>query len=106
MPWSPTRELSHPLSNLKRGVNQPDDRTSNLTSYYLIDAMVWQGLGDIINRLRYKILGLDPITPTQAVGLTYELNIPHTYCWYVRAYNLPLHHLANGSAPRLTHRLE
>ena len=79
MPWSPTQEFPHPLANIKS--SESDTGVANYLSFLLIDAMIWQGLGDQINRFRYKDLGLEPIQPTQAPGIVHRLGIPHTYCW-------------------------
>ena len=79
MPWSPTREFPHPLANIDSP--EGDGNLANFLSFFLIDALIWQGLGDIINGFRRRILGLEPIDPTQAPGLMTRLKIPHTYCW-------------------------
>lgn len=52
-------------------------------SYFLVDAMIWQGLGDVINRFRCETLGLEAVNPSQAPGLMHRFRIPHTYCWFV-----------------------
>jgi hypothetical protein len=79
MPWLPTRELSHPLAIIN--APQADAKVANLLSFFLIDALIWQGLGDIINRFRTKVLDLEPVDPTQAPGFISRLQIPQTYCW-------------------------
>ena len=81
MPWTPTQDFPHPLANIKSA--KADTRMANFLSFFLIDAMIWQGLGDVFNRFRYKALGLEPIDPTQAPGLVHRFRVPHTYCWYV-----------------------
>lgn len=45
--------------------------------------MTWQGLGDVVNKFRRKVLGLEPVDPSWAPGMIARLQIPHTYCWYV-----------------------
>ena len=45
--------------------------------------MTWQGLGDIINLFRRKVLRLEPVDPSWAPGMIARMQIPHTYCWYV-----------------------
>jgi Glycosyltransferase family 28 N-terminal domain len=79
MPWTPTRDFPHPLASLN--AFEEDATMANFLSFFLIEAMIWQGLGDIVNRFRYKTLGLEQIDPTQATGLVERLHIPHTYCW-------------------------
>ncbi len=44
--------------------------------------MMWQGLGNLINRFRTKTLELEPISLLFAPGLLGRLKIPFTYCWY------------------------
>ncbi|KAK5093304.1 hypothetical protein LTR70_005020 [Exophiala xenobiotica] len=75
MPWSPTQEFPHPLANVRS--TEPEAKMANVLSYFLIDTMVWQGLGDIVNRFRYKILGLEPIDPTQAPSLLQRFHVPY-----------------------------
>lgn len=79
MPWSPTRELPHPLAIID--APQANAKVANLLSFFLIDALIWQGLGDIINQFRTKVLDLEPVDPAQAPGFISRLHIPQTYCW-------------------------
>lgn len=44
--------------------------------------MMWEGLGDLINRCRKKDLGLDPLDATQAPTMVHRLRLPFTYLWY------------------------
>ncbi|MCJ1468979.1 hypothetical protein MMC07_007610 [Pseudocyphellaria aurata] len=81
MPWSPTQAFAHPLANIKSTNENPT--LSNYLSYLLIDLMIWQGLGDVINRFRRKVLGLEALDSTWAPGMITRLGIPQTYCWYV-----------------------
>lgn len=80
MPWSPTQAFPHPLANI-----QSTDGTEigivNLLSYPLVEALVWQGLGDVINRFRRKVLNLSPIHMAFGPRLLGALRVPHTYCW-------------------------
>jgi hypothetical protein len=55
----------------------------NYLSYALLEAMTWQGLGDLINRMRGEQLGLSPLTATSAPGSIDRLKIPYSYVWYV-----------------------
>ncbi|KIW14656.1 hypothetical protein PV08_07440 [Exophiala spinifera] len=97
MPWSPTREYSHPLANLKS--TKLDAKVVNLLSYFLVDAMIWQGLGDVINRFRCETLGLEAIHPSQAPGLIHRFGIPHTYCWSPSLIPKPMDWAQNVTVP-------
>ena len=55
---------------------------TNYLSYTLVEMMTWQGLGDVINRFREKILELEPLSLFWAPGILTRLRIPYTYCWY------------------------
>ncbi|KAI1323555.1 hypothetical protein F5Y16DRAFT_336233 [Xylariaceae sp. FL0255] len=79
MPWSPTRAFPQPLANIQS--SNTDPVTTNYLSYAMVEMMTWQGLGDIINRLRTKVLGLDALSLLWAPGLLTHLRIPYTYCW-------------------------
>ena len=90
MPWSATQAFAHPLANIR--TSDVDVKMANYASYLLVDMLTWQGLGDVINRFRYKTLGLDPVNLTWAPGLISRLCIPYTYCWLVgkQPYSLRL----------------
>jgi UDP:flavonoid glycosyltransferase YjiC (YdhE family) len=79
MPWSPTRAFPHPLANIQS--SDTDDVMTNFVSYALVEMMTWQGLGDVINRFRTKVLDLEPLSLIWAPGLLTRLRIPTTYCW-------------------------
>jgi UDP:flavonoid glycosyltransferase YjiC (YdhE family) len=79
MPYSPTQAFPHPLANIQS--SNADPQLTNYISYVMIEALTWQGLGDIINRFRAKCLGLDPVSMIWAPGMLQRLKIPHTYCW-------------------------
>ncbi|ETS84585.1 hypothetical protein PFICI_02610 [Pestalotiopsis fici W106-1] len=79
MPWSPTRAFPQPLANIQS--SNTDPVTTNYVSYALVEMMTWQGLGDVINRFRTKILDLDPLSLIWAPGVLTRLRIPYTYCW-------------------------
>lgn len=81
MPWSPTQAFAHPLANIRS--SDADMKMANYLSYIFVEMMTWQGLGDVINRFRYKTLGLERIHPTWAPGMISRLRIPYTYCWSV-----------------------
>ncbi|KAG6006325.1 hypothetical protein E4U21_007128 [Claviceps maximensis] len=79
MPWSPTRTFPHPLANVQ--FSNADDVMTNYMTYTLVEMMTWQGLGDIINRFREKVLDLPPLSFIGAPGVLNRLKVPHTYCW-------------------------
>lgn len=79
MPWSPTRAFPQPLANIQS--SNTDPVTTNYVSYALIEMMTWQGLGDVINRFRTKVLDLAPLSLMWAPGVLTRLRIPYTYCW-------------------------
>ena len=79
MPYSPTQAFPHPLANIQS--SNADPQLTNYISYAMIEVLVWQGLGDIINRFRVKCLGLDPVSLIWAPGMLQRLKVPHTYCW-------------------------
>lgn len=85
MPWSPTRAFPHPLANIQS--SNVDDVLTNNLSYTLVEMMTWQGLGDIINRFREKVLDLPALSLIWAPGLLNRLKIPYTYCWFVLNIN-------------------
>jgi hypothetical protein len=78
-PWSPSQEFPHPLADIH--FSDRDRKVENLVSYYLVEKIVWQRLGDIINHFRQKTLVLEPLDLTFAPGLLDRLKIPFTYCW-------------------------
>lgn len=79
MPWSPTQSFPHPLANIQS--SNADASMSNYISYTLVDMLVWQGLGDVVNQFRVHQLGLEPISLWWAPGILSRLKVPHTYCW-------------------------
>ncbi|ROW07820.1 hypothetical protein VMCG_03372 [Cytospora schulzeri] len=79
MPWSPTRAFPHPLANIES--TNTDVVLTNYISYALVEMMTWQGLGDVINRFRTKVLDLEPLSLIWAPGILSRLHIPTTYCW-------------------------
>ncbi|KAK1755035.1 glycosyltransferase family 28 domain-containing protein [Echria macrotheca] len=79
MPWSPTRAFPHPLANIES--TNTTVLETNIISYALVDMLTWQGLGDVINRFRTRILDLEPMSLIWAPGLLSRLRIPTTYCW-------------------------
>lgn len=79
MPWSPTKAFPHPLANIES--SNAEGMLTNYVSYALVEMMTWQGLGDVINRFRTKVLDLEPLSLIWAPGLLSRLHIPTTYCW-------------------------
>ncbi|KAK3944562.1 glycosyltransferase family 28 domain-containing protein [Diplogelasinospora grovesii] len=78
-PYTPTQAFPHPLASIKK--SNVDPGYTNFISYPLVEMMVWQGLGDLVNDFRVKTLGLDPVSTLWAPGATYRLHVPVTYLW-------------------------
>jgi hypothetical protein len=80
MPWSSTRSFSHPLANLNISADT-NLSMANLLSFGVVEFMMWQGIGDIVNRWRSRSLDLEPIIESDGPKLLEKLEVPHTYCW-------------------------
>lgn len=78
-PYTPTKSFPHPLATIKK--SNVDPGYSNFMSYPLVEMMVWQGLGDLVNDFRVKTLCLDPVSTLWAPGALYRMNVPIAYCW-------------------------
>ncbi|KAF4510305.1 hypothetical protein G6O67_002203 [Ophiocordyceps sinensis] len=78
-PYTPTQDFPHPLASIK--MSNKDPGYTNFISYPLVEMMVWQGLGDLVNSFRVRTLGLDPVSTIWAPGATYRLHVPFTYLW-------------------------
>ncbi|KAI4869013.1 glycosyltransferase family 1 protein [Hypoxylon rubiginosum] len=78
-PYTPTQAFPHPLASIKK--SNVDPGYTNFISYPLVEMMVWQGLGDLVNDFRIKTLGLDPVSTLWAPGATYRLHVPFSYLW-------------------------
>ncbi|KAK4039971.1 hypothetical protein C8A01DRAFT_46627 [Parachaetomium inaequale] len=78
-PYTPTQAFPHPLASVKK--SNVDPGYTNWISYPLVEMMVWQGLGDLVNEFRVETLGLDPVSTLWAPGATYRLHVPFTYLW-------------------------
>ncbi|KAK0722952.1 hypothetical protein B0T26DRAFT_740022 [Lasiosphaeria miniovina] len=78
-PYTPTQAFPHPLASIKR--SNVDPGYANFISYPLVEMMVWQGLGDLINDFRVNTLALDPLSTLWAPGATYRMHVPYTYLW-------------------------
>ena len=80
MPWSSTRAFSHPLANLNISADT-NLSMANFLSFGVVEFMMWQGIGDIVNRWRSRSLDLEPIIESDGPKLLEKLAVPHTYCW-------------------------
>ncbi|MCJ1391251.1 hypothetical protein MMC18_004114 [Xylographa bjoerkii] len=78
-PMSPTQQFPHPLCNIKKS-NVAANYT-NFMTYPLVEMMMWQGLGDLVNKFREKDLGLEPVSTLWAPGSLFRLKVPYTYLW-------------------------
>ncbi|KAJ5625459.1 hypothetical protein N7510_001768 [Penicillium lagena] len=74
MPWSPTQSFPHPLAIVHHQNCKPT--VANFVSYAVVDMMVWEGLGDLINKFRKTALSLDPLDTITAPSLINRLQIP------------------------------
>ncbi|KAF5862118.1 hypothetical protein ETB97_012102 [Aspergillus alliaceus] len=79
MPWSATQSFPHPLANVRTQTTKPS--VANFASYAIVEVIMWEGLGDLINRLRKRELGLDPLDAIRAPSIAHRLRIPYTYLW-------------------------
>ncbi|CEL08507.1 hypothetical protein ASPCAL11656 [Aspergillus calidoustus] len=79
MPWSATQAFPHPLANIRSKNTKPS--VANFASYAIVEIMLWEGLGDLINRFRKRELGLDPLDALRAPSIAHRLRIPYTYLW-------------------------
>lgn len=84
MPWSATQAFPHPLANVRSQSTKPS--AANFASYAIVEVMLWEGLGDLINRFRKRELGLDPLDAIRAPSIASRLRIPYTYLWYTPLY--------------------
>lgn len=78
-PYTPTQAFPHPLASIKK--SNVDPGYTNFISYPMVEMMIWQGLGDLINAFRVKTLNLDPVSTLWAPGATYRMHVPFTYLW-------------------------
>ncbi|KAH7014728.1 hypothetical protein EDB80DRAFT_831422 [Ilyonectria destructans] len=78
-PYTPTQAFPHPFTSVWNA-GQADGYT-NIISYPLVETVVWNGLGDLVNELRVDKLKLDPVSTVWAVGDTYRMHVPFTYLW-------------------------
>ncbi|MCJ1282751.1 hypothetical protein MMC26_002076 [Xylographa opegraphella] len=78
-PMSPTQQFPHPLCNIRR--TNVDANYANFVTYPLVEMMMWQGLGDLVNKFRKWDLGLEPVSTLWAPGQLFRLKVPYTYLW-------------------------
>ncbi|KAF4219713.1 hypothetical protein CNMCM8980_007543 [Aspergillus fumigatiaffinis] len=79
MPWSPSRAFPHPLANIHSSSIEPS--TANFASYVIMELLIWQGLGDMVNDFRRFELGLNALNDVSGSILIDQLQIPFTYLW-------------------------
>ncbi|KAJ7765789.1 glycosyltransferase family 1 protein, partial [Mycena metata] len=75
---SPTAAFPHPLVNIQS--SNAENGLSNYLTYALADIMTWQGVGDLLNNLRTRTLGLEPLSLRSGPSLVDRVKIPWTYC--------------------------
>ncbi|ROW12378.1 hypothetical protein VMCG_00093 [Cytospora schulzeri] len=78
-PYTPTKSFPHPLATIKK--SNVDSAYTNFMSYPLVEMMIWQGLGDLVNNFRIRTLGLDPVSTLWAPGALYRMDVPFSYLW-------------------------
>ncbi|KAL5001734.1 hypothetical protein BDV10DRAFT_149117 [Aspergillus recurvatus] len=88
MPWSATQAFPHPLANVQSQHTKPS--VGNFASYAIVEIMMWEGLGDLINRFRKRELGLDPLDAIRAPSIAHRLQVPYTYLWSPALLEKPL----------------
>ncbi|CAG8039355.1 unnamed protein product [Penicillium nalgiovense] len=79
MPWSPTQYFPHPLAITHLQDCKPS--IANFLSYVIVEILIWEGLGDLLNKFRKVCLSLDPLDTITASSLIHRLQIPCTYFW-------------------------
>ncbi|KAE8349545.1 hypothetical protein BDV28DRAFT_163518 [Aspergillus coremiiformis] len=79
MPWSASQSFPHPLANIRSHNTKPS--VANFASYAIVEVLMWEGLGDLINRFRRRELGLDPLDAIRAPSIAHRLKIPYSYLW-------------------------
>ncbi|KAI9887544.1 MAG: hypothetical protein M1823_000635 [Watsoniomyces obsoletus] len=78
-PQTPTTEFPNPMAKIKK--TNIDERYTNFMSYPLVEMIIWQGVGDLINEFRIKTLGLEPVSTLWAPGQLYRQKVPFSYMW-------------------------
>ncbi|KAF9009573.1 hypothetical protein BDQ17DRAFT_1071182 [Cyathus striatus] len=78
MPWSPTTAFPHPLVKVSK--SNTSRSLTNYLSYTVGELLTWEGIGDIINKLRTKQLGLPALGMCGGAGVVDQFKVPWTYC--------------------------
>ncbi|KZV90217.1 UDP-Glycosyltransferase/glycogen phosphorylase [Exidia glandulosa HHB12029] len=78
MPWCATGSFPHPLVNIS--TTNAGERLTNYLSYALADTMTWQGVGDIVNKLRNRTMGLPSLSLRSGPDILDRVKVPWTYC--------------------------
>ena len=50
-------------------------------TYPMVDLLTWQGLGDLVNKFRTKVLRISELDTVWAPSIIQRAKIPFTYCW-------------------------
>ncbi|GFF42135.1 sterol 3-beta-glucosyltransferase [Aspergillus udagawae] len=79
MPWTATQAFPHPLANVRP--TRTKRSVANFASYAIVEMMLYEGLGDLLNKFRKRELGLDPLDAFRGPGIVHRLRIPFTYLW-------------------------
>ncbi|KAJ5475205.1 Sterol 3-beta-glucosyltransferase UGT80B1 [Penicillium diatomitis] len=79
MPWSPTQAFPHPLAVIQQQDCKPS--VANFVSYAIVDMMIWEGLGDIVNKYRRTVLTLGSLDAITAPSILHKLRVPCSYLW-------------------------
>ncbi|KAJ6134768.1 hypothetical protein N7523_001090 [Penicillium sp. IBT 18751x] len=79
MPWSPTQYFPHPLAITH--LQDCERSVANFLSYVIVEILIWEGLGDLVNKFRKVCLSLDRLDTITASSLIHRLRIPCTYFW-------------------------
>eukprot|EP00003_Mantamonas_plastica_P023843 TRINITY_DN4346_c0_g1_i4.p1 TRINITY_DN4346_c0_g1~~TRINITY_DN4346_c0_g1_i4.p1 ORF type:complete len:780 (+),score=254.06 TRINITY_DN4346_c0_g1_i4:1390-3729(+) len=79
MPWSPTKAVPSPMFAMgDPGV----ESMTNYSSYIALDAMMWQGIQDMVNEWRYEVLHLPKLKLANAgKSLIHNKRVPYMYCF-------------------------
>lgn len=75
-----TQAFPHPLANVRP--TRTKRSVANFASYAIVEMMLYEGLGDLLNKFRKRELGLDPLDAFRGPGIVQKLRIPFTYLWW------------------------
>ncbi|RLL97413.1 hypothetical protein CFD26_102231 [Aspergillus turcosus] len=93
MPWTATQAFPHPLANVRP--TRTKRSVANFASYAIVEMMLYEGLGDLLNKFRKRELGLDPLDAIRGPGIAQKLRIPFTYLWSPALLPKPIDWLTN-----------